>query len=292
MRHSVLIAILGWVPSIVGSQTIRIEPPVQVSPPDSGGHVWGMGNTHAAPDDPLSLITCGIRERSNPLSWEGYLYASADGGLTWRAARIDTTPSDAGVPNQVSETSCALGRHGTMYMNTSVWGRFYSRPFQLSHSTDGGHTWSVPLQRAGWYDATRSIVDNSAGPFDGHLYIFSNRVNEGPVVKYNRLYQPLLVSMDGGHSLDAAIADRPDERYSVAGWPSQAVVLNDGKVVAAHIVQFGTSRDKGQSPFSEQAYTQFGVDVVGSSDGGRSLDSPITVGRWRRNQKPENRRVA
>src|SRR5258708_7914450 len=112
VRQSVLFAVLSAEStSIAGAQNIRIEPPVQVSPPGSGGHFWGIGNTHAAPDDPRSLITCGIRIRSSPLSWEGYLYASADGGLTWRTARVDSTLSDSGVPNQVSETSCALGRN-------------------------------------------------------------------------------------------------------------------------------------------------------------------------------------
>lgn len=104
-KHHIVFAILLVTPLVVVAQTIKIEPPVQVSPPDSGGHFWIVGNTHAAPDDPLSLITCGMRIRANPLSWEGYLYASGDGGLTWREARVDSTQSDSGVPDLVSEVS-------------------------------------------------------------------------------------------------------------------------------------------------------------------------------------------
>lgn len=285
-RQSILLAVLlAASMSMAGTQTIRIEPPVRVSPLGSGGHFWGVGNTHAAPDDSRSLITCGIRIRSDPLSWEGYLYASADGGLTWRPARIDSTLSDTGVPDQVSETSCAMGRHGTMYMNTSVYGKWHSQPFQLSRSTDGGQTWSEPLQRRGWYDATRSVVDNSGGVFDGRLYIFSNRFLEGPNLAANPCYpcyEPLLVSTDGGRSVQPASTKEPGKQYASGGWPSQAVVLNDGKVMAVHVALFGAMSNGGKSGSHRDTPAQWGIEVVTSSDGGRSLDKPVTIRKWRR----------
>jgi hypothetical protein len=241
-----------------------------------------MGNTHAAPDDPASLITCGVRIRSNPLSWEGYLYASADGGRTWQASRIDSTLSDGGVPNKVSEVSCAIGRHGTMYMNTSVWGRFLTQPFQLTHSTDGGHTWSYPLQRSGWYDATRSVVDNSGGQFDRRLYIFSNSYFSALVARFNSSYEPLLVSIDGGRTLQAATASVPASRYIDPGWPSQAVVLNDGTAVAVHRVELVPSADDRQRSAPGKMTENLGVEILKSKDGGQSLDTPVTISRWRR----------
>jgi len=241
-----------------------------------------MGNTHAAPDDPASLITCGMRIRTNPLSWEGYLYASADGGRTWQASHIDSTLSDGGVPNKVSEVSCAIGRHGTMYMNTSVWGKFLTQPFQLTHSTDGGHTWSKPLQRGGWYDATHSVVDNSGGQFDGRLYIFSNRYSSALVATFNSSYEPLLVSTDGGRTLQAATASVPASRYIDPGWPSQAVVLNDGTAIAVHRVKFVPSVDNRQRSALGQTTENLGVEILKSRDGGQSLDTPVTISKWRR----------
>ena len=274
-------------PAVSGAQAIRIEPPVRVSPQDSGGHFWAMGNTHSAPDDPHSLITCGIRIRSEPLAWDGYLYSSSDGGLTWRVARIDSTLTDDGDPDQVSETSCALGRHGTMYMNTSVYGKWHSNPFQLSHSTDGGLTWSAPLQRRGSYDATRSVVDNSGGSFDGHLYIFSNRFDVGADPRSNPCYpcyEPLLTSADGGRSVQAAVTEKPGKEYLHPGWPSQAAVLNDGKVMAVHSALFVGSPDPAKRAGDAQTPDQWGIDVVTSSDGGRSLDKPVTIRRWKRDR--------
>ena len=139
--------------AIVNAATITVEPPVVVSP--LGGHFWLMGNTSAAPDDPLHLVTCGIRVVQNPLSWQGYLYASSDGGKTWWPSRTDATQADNGLQDQVSETSCAAGNHGLIAMSTSVWGRFYSSPFHLAVSRDGGQTWDMPVTRRGWTDAAR-----------------------------------------------------------------------------------------------------------------------------------------
>jgi hypothetical protein len=282
----VFCGLLALTPTVSGAQAIKIESRVRVSPQDSGGHTWAMGNTHSAPDDPHSLITCGIRIRSEPLSWDGYLYSSSDGGLTWRVARIDSTVTDDGNPDQVSETSCALGRRGTMYMNTSVYGKWRSNPFQLARSSDGGLTWSAPLQRRGWYDATRSVVDNSGGSFDGHLYIFSNRFDVGADPRSNPCYpcyEPLLTSADGGRSVQAAVTERPGKQYRHAGWPSQVAVLNDGKVMAVHSVLFVDSADPAKQFGDAQTSLHWGVDAITSSDGGRSVDKPVTIRRWDRN---------
>jgi hypothetical protein len=285
------IVLLVSASSMACAQVVKVDPPVRISPAGSGGHSWGMGNTYAAPDDPKSLITCGIRMQSNPLAWEGYLYTSADGGLTWQVGRIDSTPTDDGVPDQVSETACAIGRHGTMYMNTSVYGKWHSQAFQLAHSTDAGHTWSKPTQRRGWFDATRSVVDNSGGPLDGRLYIFSNRLFGGPDPKVNPCYpcyEPLLTSIDGGRSLSAAVAEKPGAQYAGPGTPSQAIVLNDGKAMAVHTVFFAASTsggsDAGVGNNTGKAVEHWGIDVVTSSDGGRSLDQPMTIGRWERDR--------
>ena len=278
--------LLTWIPGASGAQAIRIEPPVRVSPQDSGGHFWSMGNTHSAPDDPRSLITCGMRIRSEPLSWDGYLYSSSDGGLTWRTSRIDSTLTDDGEPDQVSETSCALARHGTMYMNTSVYGKWHSNAFQLVHSIDGGLTWSAPLERRGLYDATRSVVDNSGGAFDGHLYIFSNRFDAGTANPCYPCYEPLLTSADNGRSVQAAVTEKPGKQYRDGGWPSQAVVLNDGKIMAVHAVLFVASPDFAKRVKHAGMTDRWGIDVITSSDGGRSLDKPVTITQWRRDPNP------
>jgi hypothetical protein len=284
-------ALLALMPAVSETQAIKIESPVRVSPPDSGGHYWAMGNTHSAPDDPHSLITCGIRIRSEPLAWDGYLYSSSDGGLTWRVARIDSTLTDDGRPDQVSETSCALGRRGMMYMNTSVYGKWHSNPFQLAHSSDGGLTWSAPLQRRGWYDATRSVVDNSGGSFDGHLYIFSNRFDVGADPRSNPCYpcyEPLLTSADGGRSVQAAVTEKPGKQYRHAGWPSQVAMLNDGKVMAVHSVLLVGSADPAGQVGDARTSDHWGIDVISSGDGGRSVGKPVAIRRWDWNSATAN----
>lgn len=281
-------------PGAVFAETIKIDPPVQISPPNSGGHFWGMGNTYAAPDDPGILITCGIRIRAVPLSWEGYLYESADGGLSWRAARIDSTLSDTGVLNQVSETACAIGRHGAMYMSTGVYGKWHSKPFQLVRSNDAGQTWSEPLQRRGWYDAARSVVDNSGGAFDGQLYIFSNRIVFGSDPRQNPCYpcyEPLLSSADHGRTLQTARAEKPGNAYVDPGFPSQATVLIDGKAMSVNRVAFVAPKHPLAIDPKAGVSEELGVEVLTSSDGGRSLDAPVTVSRWVRQRDDETTRL-
>ena len=253
-----------------------------------------MGNTYAAPDDPGSLITCGIRIRADPLSWEGYLYASADGGLSWRAARIDSTLSDTGVLNQVSETACAIGRNGTMYMSTSVYGKWHSMPFQLLRSNDAGQTWGAPLQRQGWYDAARSVVDNSGGAFDGRLYIFSNRIAFGSDPRQNPCYpcyEPLLSSADDGRTLRTARAEKPGDAYIDPGLPSQATVLIDGKAMSVDRVAFAAPKNQVASSAKAGVSEELGVEVLTSSDGGDSLDTPVTVSKWMRQRDEETTRL-
>jgi len=281
---SVMVSTMATLPLCV-AQEITVKLPVRVSPAGAGGHFWSYGNTHAAPDDSKSIITCGIRIRTDPLSWEGYLYTSTDGGSNWRVARVDSALTQSGAPDLVSEPSCALGRSGSMYMNTSSYGSWHSTPFRLAHSFDGGLTWSQPLQRRGWYDATKSVVDNTGGAFDGTLYVFSNRLDLGKNPKVNACtscYEPLLVSNDGGRSIRAAATDKPGNKYITSGWPSQAVVLNDGRAMAVHVVQFKGSERPGSAPASSSTQHDWGIDVVTSSDGGRSLDRAKTIRRWTR----------
>jgi hypothetical protein len=279
LRSLYLCAICACTQTIVEAQTIIVEPSVAVSPVASGGHFWGTGNTHAAPDDPLSLITCGIRIRSDPLSWEAYLYRTADGGQTWNTARVDATSSDTGRPDMVSETACALGRRGSMYMNSSVYGRYYSQPFRLAYSSDHGRTWERPLTRRDWYDATQSVVDNTGGRFDGTLYIFSDFLFDRRS-QLSGAYEPLLTSIDHGLSVFPARSEKPTSSYAAPGWPSQSVVLGSGTVMAVRKVEFaGTDSAKGHVGSANRPVS-IGIEVVASSDGGKSLEPPILVRKW------------
>jgi hypothetical protein len=271
------------------AQSVAVEPPVQVSPLDAGGHFFGFGNTKADPSDSLHLITCGMRQRAVTNGWQGYLYTSHDGGRSWRAGLIDSSLAQDSSTAEVSEVSCALGGLGRTYMVAETWNPMFMRHhrsvgvFRLYHSTDGERTWSAPVAHE-WLDHSRSVVDNTTGAYRGRLYVFGNRGDlpadvpvlldtatalDSSVQRQVFARKPLLVSEDDGMSLRGPVLPPLDERYAF-GYPSEAVVLASGIVLAV----YGSMR-KDPNP---QARRQV-IEVVASTDGGKTLDAPVAVSR-------------
>jgi hypothetical protein len=265
--HELILAIaICGCSGIPASAQITVSTPTQISPPESGGHWWGAGNTYASPDDPNVLITCGIRSRLAPLSWEVYLYTSKDGGVSWSPSYIDNSPSDSGLPNKVSEAGCAIGRNGTIYLNSSTWGRKGSEPLQVYRSLDAGATWSRVATRKHWHDATKTAVDASGGRRDGNLYVFSNGAVANSTISGGD-YEPLLTSSDGGKTFVVGAADR--QKQPGNGLPAQVIVLADGRVLGVKIVSGALT---GASVYR--------LVAIGSADGGRSLFSPVEIASW------------
>ena len=113
------------------------------------------------------------------------LVRSNDGGATWRTTRAAVLPKTVFLLSE-GFSHLAVGRDGALYLAymSTTNGSFAPNDMMFTKSTDGGTTWSDPVLV---YSATAVskipntdifppdvpviAVDNSDGPFAGHLYM-------------------------------------------------------------------------------------------------------------------------
>jgi hypothetical protein len=272
------------------AQRITLEPPVPVSPPGVGGHFFGFGNTKADPGDAAHVVTCGIRQRARPASWQGYLYETRDAGRSWYVAKIDSSRAQDSSDALVSEVSCAIGPRSRVYMVAETWNPRERRHdlgagvFRLYHSDDHGATWSVPLTRR-WLDHSRSVVDAS-----GRLFIFGNgpaldttlRVDPDTISALSpamarKIYstKPVAISDDGGRTLRPDAFGPKDTRY-IGNYPTEAAVLRDGTVLGLY--GSGRRKEPGTSPIGmPSSKRERVVEVVRVTSGGKQISAPVTI---------------
>jgi hypothetical protein len=323
--------VASYAPNVVSGQAttlgprIAIDRPTRVSPPGAGGHFFGFGNTKADPEDPSHLITCGIRQEPSSNSWQGYLYATYDGGDHWREAFLDSSLARDSSPGLVSEVSCAMGTHGNTYFTTSTWDPIYmwSRGdgwgvFRMYHSSDGERTWSPPATHS-FFDSSRSAVDDSDGPYRGRLYVFGDDLvlPGGLSEQFDGIpssdtspedmaggkprsisTKPLLVSEDGGTSILGPVfppSVASGERYGGARLhttrPDEAVILRDGTALVVYVSEYQLAP---QPTTAHSANTQapYAVEVMATKDGGHTLIEPATVTKFARRPYPGHATIA
>ena len=145
-------------------------PLVQVSAPGENIQmVWA----YADPTDGRHLITCGMFSDARTNSSYGYVYASSDGGATWRRTLFDNAT------RWVSEEACTFGNNGRAYFadgesptSTGIprheWGHL-----QLFFSQDHGETWK-PAGRREWVDWTMLVATPADKQHPEKLVIFGN----------------------------------------------------------------------------------------------------------------------
>ena len=250
---------------VIGPGEIQIDPPVAMSPPGAGFHIFAFGNLKIDPQGSGSIVACGMRDVPQYNQWQGYLYESKDGGLTWATNRVDS------FTQRVSEVSCAYGPDGAVYYVAAGWnpeymmkrnGYGFSRFFR---STDGGAHWSRPILRE-WLDHARSAVDVTSGPYHGRLYMFGNTYG------FSERNMPILVSDDDGKTLRGPVFPPKPWGLLPGSYPINAEVLDDGTAVGLY-----ASTYSGHSTAAYKGSSEEALDIVSSRDGGKSFEQPITI---------------
>jgi hypothetical protein len=202
---------------------VQLESKVAIG---TGWHPWY--EVKADPDDRLNLILCGSRWDANRNALYGFVYASSDGGKTWRVALEDRSTT------WVSDTSCAFGPRHSAYFISEASKVIDGLPHhhlgtaRLFVSTDGGQQWAEASKTA-WADYSTSAVSD----ISGNLFTFYNNSGMHDVDKdWGSTIGLLKFSPDGktvsGPFLDSAMK----ERNYLGVFPSHAVSLRDGTVVA------------------------------------------------------------
>jgi len=252
------------------AQRAQIESKITVG---RGWHPWY--EVKVDPDNALNLILCGSRWDAALNALYAFVYASSDGGKSWRVALEDRNST------WVAETSCAFGSGDTAYFiaeaSKVIDGvtHHHLGSTRLFISADGGQQW-VEAFKTAWADYSTSAVS----AVSGNLFTFYNNSGTRDVDRnWGSTIGLLKFSPDGktvsGPFVDATMR----ERNYLGVFPSHAVALSDGTVAAlffgARDTQNGREYDLGleraglspsSSPiFSVIASTKKCLNLDGSS---------------------------
>jgi hypothetical protein len=251
------------------AQTIQVDLPTRVVPNSAtNDYSHFFTSLAAAPDDARQLLVCGIRESSFNTTWQGFVYASHDGGLHWNVAVVDSSSAS------VSEETCAFGRRHRAYFIAEPWNQAQDPRTSHLHfyrSANAGLTWRGPVVGS-WLDYARLTVDNTNGPYQGRVYAFGN--TQFLASERAGSSMELLVASGSGRTL--AFRTRvPRSRAPMRGnFPQAARVLPNGTVISAVWVSLDSSgptsaiKDPGQA-----------VAVVTASPGGRTAQPLAIIAR-------------
>lgn len=211
-------------PTAVGTKRSQEE---VTNPVANGPHLWYEVQSDA--ENPANVIVCGTRWDAETNGPVGFVYASIDGGKTWRRALEDRRTA------WVTEHSCTFGsKHRAYFISEASkvidgWTHHELGSTRLFMSTDGGQHWRSTLE-TGWADYSTSAVSSSSG----RLYTFfqsgwNSRIDG--TNKGNNL--GLLLFSSDGKQVSGPFVNPFMQELSYRGvYPSNAVSVRSGAVVA------------------------------------------------------------
>ncbi len=216
-----------------GAQGPRWETKTSIA---SGWHPWY--EVKADPENAKNLILCGTQwdaPRNAPI---GFVYTSADGGMTWQATLKDKSTS------WVTEQSCAFGGNHRAYFISESSQVIDGRPHhefgttRLFSSIDSGQHWTETI-KTGWADYSTSAVNSASGK----LYTLFNSWNatRDQGRNWGANVGLLVFSSDGkeveGPFFNSAIWDLGYRSI----FPKDAVALKGGSVIALYFAKKQTA---------------------------------------------------
>jgi hypothetical protein len=181
----------------------------------------------ADPRDPSRLIGCSIAHVPGRRSLVTVLYASNDGGKSWRPTVTDTT-------EMAGDPVCVFGEGGKAYFISISYGSgATANTMKVFRSSDYGETWAAPITLARVPDRPAMIVDRTGGKYNGRVYIAYNGAGEvlGIDAKTKKTGLALVYSTDGGATFSSPVMRAILSGDSDSGWPLDAEILSDGTLV-------------------------------------------------------------
>lgn len=206
---------------ILSAQTIEKGANVQVSkvnPADTHYELLVASD----PKDASHLIVGSFRYPGGTTRSGTVVYASRDGGKTWRA----TLSGDA--LENTSDPAVAYGLNGTAFYSAAWLGPAGTprekREMLMFRSPDGGLTWGAPVKFT-YSDREYITVDQTNGKFRGRVYVNGNNR-----VPYGVSDFIVFRSTDNGKTW-LGPGKRSDFGKHTAGMIGNAVVTSDGAVI-------------------------------------------------------------
>lgn len=194
----------------------------------SGGwHPWY--EIKVDPENAQALILCGTKWDSANNAPFGFVYSSSDGGRTWTTALEDKSSA------WVTEQSCAFGRFHHAYFLSEASKVIDGHPHhdlgttRLFVSTDSGRSWRQTT-KTGWADWSTSAASSATG----RLYTFYNATTGDPGRRWGSAVGLLTFSPDGSSVTGPFFEAKMQETGFQGVFPSNAVAVNSGAVVALY----------------------------------------------------------
>lgn len=247
--------------STVSAQAPRIIVGPNVLVSHDGNIAHAELHVAAHPTDAQRLIGMAttIRDAGSKVMLE--LYASDDGGFSWRGS-VPTHLMEKGGGDPI----VGYGAHGTAFGVA-----LGDRGMWVYRSDDGGLSWDNGL-RAGNGDHERLGVDYSTGQFAGRMYLAAE-VADGRSTSPDSMLRAVHLwrSEDDGRTWigPVVVAREPMHGLSV----SALVVLSDGTVAIF--------LNKYPNPSRDTTTQSWGIQLATSTDGGVTFGPPRSIGEQR-----------
>jgi hypothetical protein len=225
--------------------------------------------------------------KSNAAGNEHAVYASVDGGRSWKHV------FDAKAANHQADPACAYGIDGAAYygLMPTIGFKIDYRGYDVFRSEDGGTNWGkfVHIDYDRFFDRIYMSVDHGQGPHRGNLYV----AGYGHSYPANTVQEPdqmvLFTSLDGARSFSGpatvptGTGSGPEPMRGLTH-PGTNTVLSDGTLIlswqALYMPPRTASDSATRSP--KEGANMGAVRVARSSNGGKTLEGPFDVsyGAW------------
>ena len=238
------------------------------------------------PQDPLSP--------GNYITSTGLIKVSVDGAKSWKVA------SEVNRGRVEIDPTCAYGPNGYAYLGTMRQYDIRGEGLFVRRSTDGGRTWSSPLDidYPRWIDRPSLAVDSTSLNSRGRVYIAGWSRSTQP----EQLQRPdeivVFASDDDGQSFTGPTTVPTETGTAPAGSPQDAVYMGETAVLpdgsyGMSWTEVGTKttwasalpRTDGPPPDQRLQPDDTRVKFVRSLDGGRTFRAPVVV--WKGKGKVE-----
>jgi hypothetical protein len=258
---------------------ISVGANVQVSKPRSAQPHYEVVLA-ADPNNPKHLLASSMLMPEEPAPSQMFhtvVYASFDGGASWQETALVAEGW------QTADPTCAYGPDGTAYF--AVLSPSYRAPEEPNRmlfyrSADGGQTWMKPTVLPA-IDREYITVDTAGGKYRGRIYLNGTgsvrSLDDDQGALGGRLSDlDVWRSLDGGATFHPPLKLAATKPNHVVEGMGNGVVLSDGTFMA--ITGQLTALD---NYFQTRPYKAIGrIIVVSSSNGGESLNKPVTVSDW------------